>query len=1037
MRRLRIVVGLCVLLADQAAAQTSVGLDDNGWESLRVPGGVSALLTTAGIDSTLPRTRSLRDIIRFLYTAPPGADRELDVPRERVLAYLEALSAFEQAASALGPVVPPLAQAEIKETRRRWEDLAEAIGHKLERRSRAYLLIAEEGERHVRRRRDLGAAGLDIAGLAARLNRGEAAVLALPSDTVPLPLPLSAWPAMLNVPRRLAGSLLSAILGDRSAALLYYGLTAVDQDTRAYFGRRPALLAKIVGSDRAAVFAGFGRSLKVRDGRVIVPGDSAAEPMWEALTRESVRDPDRFIAELLDKDAGRLALLYDAAMLIDGPRQRFLLGMGIDDASVRRERFEQLYRAMAAALPGWDPRVRPFFRSRYDIAHLLWMTPVGSNGEVAALRWAGLWRRVFAGDDLPGNAADQLKDLEREGTVDAAGMTELLTQTGQTAHRAETWAFGHRVFTGASRAQLPDVLVTLRGFRRFRILALTLDRVGVTDPRVYAAAVLRAEQLTRVEDRQRAGDALALFQGALGLIERARLGRVISQADATSLVRSLSALEPAEGGRYRGGVGVWLSSAYLPVVLSRLAPTAGVSQTPTAEDAILRAFAGRALGLADSPHLNLTIEGLPYEVDVSGAALGRLRDVRARQQAVSVDAVLNVIGVAKALAESRQTLEGLPVLASGLERTAHQLLKDPGLSQATWFDRGDFSKRVGRAATDVRKIKKVKDLNKLSRIPDDTLEACDALLARALLSLVYAPHLSDPDAATLLAGDPSDRHDWGLSAAPLAPPAPNPWLMAREGRTQSGWRLQGAILAIDVALSAQALRRVVSDRVPLAPDIKDNDRDAATEAVVLANPFDCVDADRDVLVTAIRQGRARIASVKTDPASWPQVAAEAGVTDFRRHMLAWTLKHEPERFTQFLSMAELMRLGQNPDAPFDRLDAWGTSGRSFDGRMSLAFPTTQPFDLLAGRRGSGLVGALVPDLALVVAEALVDRGLPAVLGREVLAAASQDFVDEFRPIFEDDWLTMLAFIPTLAQRTDDYVAALTVGGALRPARRRE
>jgi hypothetical protein len=81
------------------------------------------------------------------------------------------------------------------------------------------------------------------------------------------------------------------------------------------------------------------------------------------------------------------------------------------------------------------------------------------------------------------------------------------------------------------------------------------------------------------------------------------------------------------------------------------------------------------------------------------------------------------------------------------------------------------------------------------------------------------------------------------------------------------------------------------------------------------------------------------------------------------------------------------------------------------------------------------VTAILPDLALAVAESLHAKGLPAVLTRAVLTAAAQDYSDDVRQAYEDDWFAMIAVVPTLVPRVDEYVAALTTGGGLVPVAR--
>ena len=89
--------------------------------------------------------------------------------------------------------------------------------------------------------------------------------------------------------------------------------------------------------------------------------------------------------------------------------------------------------------------------------------------------------------------------------------------------------------------------------------------------------------------------------------------------------------------------------------------------------------------------------------------------------------------------------------------------------------------------------------------------------------------------------------------------------------------------------------------------------------------------------------------------------------------------------------------------------------------------------MLAGsaRFGKGVAAALMPDLTLVIGEWLAERQLPAALTPSILAVATQDFEDDLRLAFDDDWLAMSwQARKTVQPRMDDYVASLTVRGPL-------
>jgi hypothetical protein len=80
---------------------------------------------------------------------------------------------------------------------------------------------------------------------------------------------------------------------------------------------------------------------------------------------------------------------------------------------------------------------------------------------------------------------------------------------------------------------------------------------------------------------------------------------------------------------------------------------------------------------------------------------------------------------------------------------------------------------------------------------------------------------------------------------------------------------------------------------------------------------------------------------------------------------------------------------------------------------------------------SGALSTQVADLNLRIALGLKALKVPAALAKGVLAAATQDYVDTVRPLYPDDWLTLVRgaqAVPT--ERIADYVAALTTSGPL-------
>ena len=89
-------------------------------------------------------------------------------------------------------------------------------------------------------------------------------------DTVPLPLDPSVWRDTILRRQVPDNQLIPAILSERTTALLYHGLAALDDETLGALGPDRETLEVL--RRHAGTFATFGRSFRIHAGRVVVPG---------------------------------------------------------------------------------------------------------------------------------------------------------------------------------------------------------------------------------------------------------------------------------------------------------------------------------------------------------------------------------------------------------------------------------------------------------------------------------------------------------------------------------------------------------------------------------------------------------------------------------------------------------------------------------------------------------------------------------------------------------------------------------------------
>lgn len=995
-----------------------------------VTGGTAAMARALGIDTAPDRPRFLAELIRVVYDAREGKNVEVDAKLARLTSHLEVAARFQSALATVQPRTSgvALAMATAKDDRNRLKDFLDLIGLKLREKNKVFSVERTDNKQAAERVKLLSDLGIDLGKLAARLNAGEIVRIEVPTETVPAPLPVKLWSDAIFQRPVAASELFGAIMADRRAALVAHGLAALDDETLRFLSDHPAILTRLYEHE-AASFAAFGDALRIRDGRVVPPGGAEGIRVWEAVLDEKVARPDRFIRELFGASQGRVALLYETLSLLDPPHVRFALGAWLPDANARVEQFKKLVSAEIAR-EEFDVNLRPFGRPVSDPSILLTRVRVMPNGAPAPPAARLFWERAFESADLPDDPARRLRNMQDEGTVDAGWLAE--TMSGKDMHvradRLDQLAFGQRAFAAVPDRELPNALVAVRALTHFRMLILALDRMGVRSPAVYAAAAHQADRLATLDGR-RALVALGQFQGALAVLERLVVVHSVKGPAAEALVTSLSAAVLNDDGQYAGGVARWID---------RELATA-LAWTPGADvDALLiHSLAGQAD--PDAGATKVTWEGRPYRVDLVTPEQRRLTRVREKIGSPPLRLALEIEHVATTLSGPSVSQAAVTELAAALKNIASVptpkekkavAVLPPGVDPP----KNTTAEIANKAAEELSKIKQPKDLKKAAHAAAPLFALSDELVAQALMSTTYALYLGSPEGTTLLGGDASRRHDFGLDNKDGERRKRAAWAAPTQATSAGApWHGAGSLLGLDAALASLALRRIDTGDVPPMPVLTMPDRETFTKTLVLLNPFDLTDAGRDAIVAALGRGRARVALLAQNGTGWDEAADEIRMDGWRRRAGRWAITNDHDLVPSFFSLAELVHLGQPPpDAPLDR---WGMASDSSDACVCTEAPLPGRATLVSGRPQLGLLASEVADVNLRVAEMLGHLHLPASLARGVLAAAVQDFVDQVKPIHPSDWLTLVRTAQAIPDdRLEDYVAALTADGPLVPER---
>ena len=454
-------------------------------------------------------------------------------------------------------------------------------------------------------------------GLLASKIRGELA---------PLPLDPSIWRDTLLQQQLPDDQILAAVLSDRRTALLYHGLSALDDETLAWLGPDRDLLADLL-EEHSGTFAAFARSIRVKGGRVQVPGGESAEALWAEVVGVSPAQPSDFVRRLFSKDEGHLAFFYDSIAQLNESSRRFALAGGRAD---RVRALEQQFERMTVEL---RPRERPFFRPFVDPSLTLSTIEVTPDGVPVGPIARGLWEPIFKSEERGEQA---LKDAPLPRNFDSAPLdaawivSRIHKQSSISARRRlDTLLFAQRVFRNTAAADAAAVATALRGVLFFPALMLTLERAGVQSPAVYAAAAVRANALNSIGDAAARQVAVTQFQASLGIVERmVRMSGLTPQAGSAAIA-ALIAIDFADGnGAER--VSSW--------IVERLNPSvARPGDDSSIEATVLAGMAGWKAG-GSTPTVEW--EGRQYRVNAAEGEFGRLRRVRSRQGGPSLDDVI-------------------------------------------------------------------------------------------------------------------------------------------------------------------------------------------------------------------------------------------------------------------------------------------------------------------------------------------------------------------------------------------------------------
>jgi hypothetical protein len=995
-----IVLTLATLVV--CPARSAAAADDT-WGEVSLPGGVAAARAAFGLGTPDGRLDAgfLVDFIRRY-----GSVGDWSAAIERLARYLDAIEAVRVATIGSDEVGVP-ARTAPEADRDRFRRLAGALGLNVRRGPAGFQVSPGTSSDARQRARWMTTAGFDVDGISTAWNSGETAAIHVAEARLPLPLAALWQPgAAVDRPGRLI-----RLLSNRSSALFYAGLMALDDETRAFLGAHPAAVERI-RERSAASFAAFAGNLRVTDGVVSVPGGRAAWRQWQAIVGHPPSAAVAFIDALLSIDGGRLAQFYGAVATAPASTQAAML---LDTGLGGVRAFDAIYDLFKQAADDWPVAARPFDRPTTDPAWALMLLDLDSGG-LADRPWlAAVLARAVDGHEWPASGAAEIETAS--GASAAPDRTQLLRWVlagrGEALARVRLLRHAQRLsLDGASQA---DVEIALRTRRDLPTLALALERMRVTDPAVIARAGRAAYGLSRAGGRDAFLPVVSRWQAALALLEQADRLRPLPSADVARLVTALADAAEHPGPRVTDAIARWITTALIPA----LVPARPQSNLDVGT--LQAVMTARAAGQST----RVTWEGLAYERSPLRLAARDVAAIVAAGRLTSHVDVRSLVEIADRFTRGVRDEAAALSLATDLDLLRRSLQTDEGMSPALVRLRDDLDAASAelRAAHAPAGFARVLEWPAIAAVRGD---AVDAVVQPVVYALAMSP-LHQPAA---LVGEAWSFHGAGQDAA-----AADWWRAAwqrasPDTRAGGGSALAGSWLTLDLSLADAAIPRRFDQGGDMARSLR-----AAMlgDLAIRLRTNDRAMAAADAALADLARGRTVLADwTRTPP---PEAVTREGLGRMalgptRTSLVQWTLAHAPESLAGLVTATETVRLGGDGGAP--RLPI--VSADPIDGCVCLMPAPAAPLEDLRSYWRLGVTASFANDLTLRLAEALHVLNLPLVLTEDLMPLAVADWLASVEPFANDDWEALTRLPRQLTQAdVEGYLLQLVADGVLAPA----
>jgi hypothetical protein len=349
--------------------------------------------------------------------------------------------------------------------------------------------------------------GFPLPELEKALQGGPPFVYSYGNSEVPIFLTEGEWTGASEQARR-STDLLDTLLHDPGLARLYYAWARLDPETQVALLRSPGMKRLV---PVAASLDFYGSYIRIRSGRVVVPGGQSAEGDWKELVGARPEVPGEFILKLLGKDNGWLAAYFDSLSRIP-PEQRAHF--------VENSRLQRCYEALRGkdSRPGASASI---FRPDPNLLLLMTRVQWEPNGDPHVPGSLQVWKKILS--QKSNVNLIRSSDLRVSGWSNAEGLLQAMFALSRVrVEGGPTEAFlalseidsrrpeGHRL-----SAQTVELMAAK--FSEFSSQYLIFSEFPELSDGSIALFQRTAEGLQKTPDHTLRGNAMGIFEANVGL----------------------------------------------------------------------------------------------------------------------------------------------------------------------------------------------------------------------------------------------------------------------------------------------------------------------------------------------------------------------------------------------------------------------------------------------------------------------------------------------------------------------------------------